>query len=69
MKYNEREGRDLMSVENGEWIMHGLDWNDPFCLHSVEELEAYIDQAGFLSAPAKLVHAAGNDVFEYRNNG
>ena len=37
-----------MSVENGEWIMHGLDWNDPSCLHSVEELEAYVDQAGFL---------------------
>ena len=37
-----------MSVENGEWIMHGLDGNDPSCLHSVEELEAYVDQAGFL---------------------
>lgn len=37
-----------MSVENGEWIMHGLDESDPACIHSVEELIEYIDQVGFL---------------------
>ncbi len=37
-----------MSVENGEWIMHGVDWSDPYCIHSVEELEDYIQEVGFL---------------------
>ena len=37
-----------MSVENGEWIMYGVDRNDPSCLHSAEELEAYVDRTGFL---------------------
>ena len=37
-----------MSVENGEWIMHGVDWDDPSCLHSALELEAFIEQTGFL---------------------
>ena len=37
-----------MSVENGEWIMHGVDRDDPSCLHSALELEAFIEQTGFL---------------------
>lgn len=37
-----------MSVENGEWIMHGLDESDPACIHSIEELIEYINQVGFL---------------------
>ncbi len=37
-----------MSVENGEWIMHGLDPGDPSCIHTVEELEMLIEAVGFL---------------------
>ena len=37
-----------MSVENGEWVMHGIDWSHPDCIHTVEELENYIEECGFL---------------------
>lgn len=37
-----------MSVENGEWIMHGIPANDPNCIHSVKELTTYIEGIGFL---------------------
>ena len=37
-----------MALENGEWIMRGLDWEDPFRIRSWEELIAWIDQVGFL---------------------
>ena len=37
-----------MSVENGEWIMYGVKEDDPYCLHTVEELEDYINEIGFL---------------------
>ncbi len=37
-----------MSVENGEWIMHGIKWDDPACIHTVEEAIAYIQKIGFL---------------------
>ncbi len=37
-----------MSVENGEWIMYGVQEDDPYCLHTVEDLENYIEEIGFL---------------------
>ena len=37
-----------MSVENGEWIMHGVEESDPCCLHTVDELEEYVNEVGFL---------------------
>ncbi|MCQ2538470.1 MAG: hypothetical protein MJ124_08725 [Lachnospiraceae bacterium] len=37
-----------MSVENGEWIMYGVDKDDPFCIHTVAELEKCIEEIGFL---------------------
>ena len=37
-----------MSVENGEWVMHGLGKNDPNCIHTVDELEKYINKVGFI---------------------
>ena len=37
-----------MSVENGVWIMKGVDWKHPQCIHSVEELEDYVNEIGFL---------------------
>ena len=32
-----------MSVENGVWVMHGVDWKHPECIHTVEELEDYVE--------------------------
>ncbi len=37
-----------MSNENGTWIMHGVKWNDPKCLHTVEDAIEYINKVGFL---------------------
>ncbi len=37
-----------MSVKNGEWIMYGVEEDDPYCLHTVKELENYINEVGFL---------------------
>ena len=37
-----------MSVEDGKWIMYGVDWDDAECIHSVDEAIAYINEVGFL---------------------
>lgn len=37
-----------MAVEGGEWIMYGVDEDDPCCIHTVEQLMDYIDEVGFL---------------------
>ena len=37
-----------MAIENGEWIMRGLDWDDPARIQSWEELIDWIDEIGFL---------------------
>ena len=37
-----------MSVENGEWIMHGLAWDDPYRIRSPKELVNWIKEVGFL---------------------
>lgn len=37
-----------MSAEGGVWIMYGVDESDPCCIHTAEELIAYIDEIGFL---------------------
>lgn len=37
-----------MGNEAGEWIMYGVEWDDPECLHTVEETIAYINEVGFL---------------------
>ena len=37
-----------MSVENGEWVMKGVSSAHPECIHTVEELEEYIESIGFL---------------------
>ena len=26
-----------MGNESGEWIMHGLEWDNPACIHTVEK--------------------------------
>ena len=37
-----------MSVENGEWVMHGLDWDDPYRIRTWQELVNWINEIGFL---------------------
>lgn len=37
-----------MANENGTWIMYGVAWNDPECIHTVEEAVEYIEKVGFL---------------------
>ena len=37
-----------MAVEDGVWIMKGVDWNHPEFIHTIEELEQYIGEVGFL---------------------
>jgi hypothetical protein len=37
-----------MSVENGEWIMRGLDWDDPYRIRTWQELVNWINEIGFL---------------------
>ena len=37
-----------MANESGTWIMHGVSWNDPKCIHTVEEAADYINEVGFL---------------------
>lgn len=32
----------------GTWIMYGVDWDDPCCIHTVEEAAKYINEIGFL---------------------
>lgn len=37
-----------MPVENGVWIMHGLDWNDPYRIRTWQELVNWVNEIGFL---------------------
>lgn len=38
-----------MPNESGTWIMYGVSWDDPECLHTVDEAIEYINEVGFLS--------------------
>ena len=37
-----------MICENGTWIVCGVDWDDPECIHTVDEAIEYINKVGFL---------------------
>ena len=37
-----------MPNENGTWVMYGVSWDDPECLHTVDDAIAYIKKVGFL---------------------
>jgi len=55
-----------MANENGEWIMHGLDWNDPLRVRSWGELIDWIDEVGFL--PLFKNEIPGFSVEEHTSN-
>ena len=37
-----------MGNESGTWIMYGVDWDDPECIHTVDEAIEYIKKIVFL---------------------
>lgn len=37
-----------MANESGTWIMYGVEWDDPECIHTVDEAIEYINEVGFL---------------------
>ena len=37
-----------MPNENGTWIMYGVNEVDPECIHTADELIAYVEEIGFL---------------------
>jgi hypothetical protein len=37
-----------MANEGGEWMMHGMDWDDPFRIRTWRELIDWINEVGFL---------------------
>ncbi len=37
-----------MAVENGEWIMRGLEWDNPYRIRTWQELINWINEVGFL---------------------
>ena len=39
---------NVMGNEAGEWIIHGVKWNDPKCIQDVDEAVEYINRVGFL---------------------
>ena len=45
---NKSVGELTMAIENGEWIMRGLDWNNPYRIRSWQELIHWINEVGFL---------------------
>ena len=48
-----------MAVENGVWIMRGLDWDDPGRIRSWQELADWIDEVGFLPLFKKVAAEEG----------
>lgn len=37
-----------MGNESGTWVMYGVDWDDPECIHTVSDAIEYINEVGFL---------------------
>ena len=50
-----------MGNESGEWIMHGMKWDNPECIHSVDEAIKYIRFKGYkYNHHMKIEFAADN---------
>ncbi len=37
-----------MEEIDGRFVMHGVEWDDPLCIHSVEDVVKYVNEIGFL---------------------
>ena len=47
--FSRKKGENAeMANENGEWIMRGLDWNNPYRIRTWKELISWINEVGFL---------------------
>lgn len=46
-----------MAIENGEWVMREMDWNDPNRIQSWEELIGRINKLGFLPLFKNEIHS------------
>ena len=55
LKNTKRGG--IVAIENGEWIMRGLDWDDPARVQSWEELVDWIDEIGWVD---NVIYFDGN---------
>ena len=44
-----------MANENGEWIMRGLDWDNPYRIRTWQELINWVNEVGFLPLFANSV--------------
>lgn len=55
-----------MGAENGEWIMYGMDWDDPYRIRSWRELIDWINEIGFL--PLFRNEIPGFSVEEHTSN-
>ncbi len=55
-----------MANENGEWIMYGMDWNDPMRIRSWRDLISWINEIGFL--PLFKNEIEGFSVEEHTSN-
>ena len=44
-----------MGNEAGEWIIHGVTWDDSKCIHDVDEAVEYINRVGFIPLDRKSV--------------
>ena len=53
MQYD--HGETAMAVEDGQWIMRGLEWDDPYRIRSWKELVNWINEVGFLPLFANTV--------------
>lgn len=38
----------MMENESGTWVVYGVSWDDPECIHNVDEAIEYINEVGFL---------------------
>ncbi len=47
-EYKKVEEKGLMANEGGAWIMHGMDWDAPYRIHTYRELINWINEIGFL---------------------
>lgn len=55
-----------MASENGEWIMYGMEWDDPLRIRTWQELISWINEIGFL--PLFRNDVPGFSVEEHTSN-
>ena len=62
----QKEARNIMAAENGQWIMYGMAWDDPYRIRSHQELIRWVQEIGFL--PLFKNEADGFSAEEHTSN-